>query len=305
MHPAITFGKKPDLLAAGENSRPERRSLHRRLRGPRHRRAAGRRLVCGRTRGREPRASDLCCLQNEPSRSHARRRRKPPASTTEALAQTGGRAVRTAGISGRESASFPSSAGPGGSKTPVSPCGLPRFDIQHGEEPAFLRVADVGSRRDVLGISGFGDVVRNDRRLDADLRARQPATNTCVSSGESIRSTTDCRSWSSRLGGRFFILFVLGFLLFGFLLLDKVDELLFFVANELLAVGEPRLGPAGVTSVNCVRRGGVPLKSIGRNKEVAVARPGDVRVVARPAGIRFGACCFRQYDGGCPRPRQP
>ncbi len=168
---------------------------------------------------------------------------------------------------------------------------LAGLEVQDAEQPAVLRVADVRPRRNVLGVGGLGDVVRHDGRLHADRALGNHDKDVGVVGRE------------HQIGGRLAILelegrqpvlllLVLGLLLVGLLFLDKVDELLFLVAQEALAVGQPRLGPPW-RDVGQLRQKRRPAAVDRGDEQVALARPRDVGVVARPPRIGLGPACLR------------
>ena len=88
-----------------------------------------------------------------------------------------------------------------------------------------------------------------------------------------------------QLEGRQLVLFLFVFRLFLLLLLlaDRVQQLLFFITNELLAVGQTRIGlfrrDVGQLLDEC------GATAVGRNdEEIPIAHVGESRIAARPAG---------------------
>ena len=173
------------------------------------------------------------------------RRRRPPASTSGYRVRRArpGALAASAAFRRRQPAPASSASETGGAKLPSAHTVLPVLRLRTASSrrscvsPTFVRPGNV------LGVAGLGHVVRHDRRASTPSARSATRMKTCVSSGDSIRSTADLPVL--QLEGRQLVL----------LLLrprpsssppsarDEVDQLLFFVADELLAVGQPRLGP--------------------------------------------------------------
>ena len=135
-------------------------------------------------------------------------------------------------------------------KARVSPDRLPGLEVQDGEQPPILGVADVRPRRDVFRVTGLGHVVRNDRALDPDGTLGHDDVDMRV-----VRRQHEIRGGLAvlKLDGRQLqlLLFLLGPLFLRGLLAKKLDQLLLFVLDELLAVGERGSGRFTATSVSC------------------------------------------------------
>ena len=169
----------------------------------------------------------------------------------------------------------------------VRPDGLAGLEIQHTEQPPILRVADVGPTGNVFGVSALGHVVRHDCGLRASRALGDDDEHVSVI-GRQHQVCGRLPILQLELREPRLLLFVLGFFLLALLLLDKVDQLFFLIAQETLAVGQPRLGPfrGHVGQLRQERRRpGIDR----RDEEVPLAGPGDVRIVARPARVGLGA----------------
>ena len=191
--------------------------------------------------------SQRSLLSAERARGHGRggRPSRPPASTSGSRARRAGRArASRRRLSGCRRRRRSPASSTGGAKLPSAHTVLPVLRLRMASRrrscvsPTFVRAGNV------LGVAALGHVVRHDRALraggtlgdeDEDVRVvgRQHQVGGASADPAARRPAACPFAFSS------------AFCFSSFCSRMKLDQLLFLLADELLAVGEPRLGLLG------------------------------------------------------------